>query len=116
MTPFHLPSIRSSVASTAQPGRWAKFRLFMGAFPIVSKQGLYPRIYSTCQKRARPTIRRRAFSSEWTPVRRQENASNRKIRVLVPIDQNQDSAIAPYIGDNEHEGHRIQEIPANRRG
>src|SRR5216684_1856970 len=58
MTPFHLPSIRSSVASTAQPGRWAKFRRFMGYFPIVSKQGLYPRIYSTCQYRANPTIRR----------------------------------------------------------
>jgi hypothetical protein len=26
MTPFHLPSIGSSVASTAHPGRWAKFR------------------------------------------------------------------------------------------
>src|SRR6266478_5727899 len=39
MTPFHLPSIRSSVASTVQPGRWAKFRRFMGSFPIVSKQG-----------------------------------------------------------------------------
>jgi hypothetical protein len=32
MTPFHLPSIRSSVASTAQPGRWAKFRRFMEFF------------------------------------------------------------------------------------
>src|SRR5579863_4720630 len=33
MTPFHLPSIRSSVASTAQPGRCAKSRRFMGCFP-----------------------------------------------------------------------------------
>src|SRR5260370_16498977 len=61
MTPFHLPSIRSSVASTAQPGRCAKFRRFMGVFPIVSKQGLYPRIYSTCQICARATIRPGAF-------------------------------------------------------
>src|SRR3984893_15586820 len=78
MTPFHLPSIRSSVASTAQPGRWAKFRRFMGYFPIVSKQGLYPRIYSTCQFSATATIKAKAFSSEslpsdlirgWIPVR-----------------------------------------------
>src|ERR1700754_1143054 len=56
MTPFHLPSIRSRVASTAQPGRWAKFRRFIADFPIVSKQGLIPRIYSTCQVEATPTL------------------------------------------------------------
>src|ERR1700754_161161 len=56
MTPFHLPSIRSSVASTAQPGRCAKFRRFMRDFPIVSKEGLIPKIYSTCQVDARPTV------------------------------------------------------------
>src|SRR5215211_1839066 len=56
MTPFHLPSIRSSVASTAQPGRWAKFRRFMSYFPIVSKQGLVPHIYSTCQFDASATV------------------------------------------------------------
>src|SRR3984893_14902270 len=57
MTPFHLPSIRSSVASTAQPGRWAKFRRFMRFFPIVSKQGLVPLIYSTCQFGASATVK-----------------------------------------------------------
>src|SRR5215475_4070698 len=56
MTPFHLPSIRSRVASTAQPGRWAKFRRFIAVFPIVSKQGLVPSIYSTCQIEATPTL------------------------------------------------------------
>jgi transposase-like protein len=45
MTPFHLPSIRSRVASTAQPGLRVKSRRFIQSFPIVSKQGLYPRIY-----------------------------------------------------------------------
>src|SRR5436853_2476584 len=60
MTPFHLPSIRSSVASTAQPGRWAKFRRFTGIFPIVSKQELYPSIYSTCQSGAIATVKREA--------------------------------------------------------
>src|SRR5438552_240487 len=32
--------------------------LFPGILPIVSKQGLYPRIYSTCQCCATPTFRR----------------------------------------------------------
>src|SRR5882724_4505090 len=64
ITPFHLPSIRSSVASTAQPGRWAKFRRFMRVFPIVSEQGLYPRIYSTCQFSAMATFRR------WSIIRK----------------------------------------------
>src|SRR5271154_4747159 len=62
ITPFHLPSIKSSVASTAQPGRWVKFCRFMRYFSIVSKQGLYPQMYSTCQIRATATVRRRAFS------------------------------------------------------
>src|SRR5215475_12375844 len=41
--------MRSSVASTAQPGRCAKSLRFMRDFPMVSKRGLYPCIYSTCQ-------------------------------------------------------------------
>src|ERR1700740_1124416 len=32
MTPFHLPSIRSRVASTAQPGRAGKSRRFIRCF------------------------------------------------------------------------------------
>src|SRR5450631_704737 len=115
MTPFHLPSIRSSVASTAQPGRWAKFRRFMGCFPIVSKRGLYPRIYSTCQYGATATIKAKAFSSEVGTGSCEENASNREPAPLVLIIRTKaDDDLSHHIGDHVHESRRIQKVASRR--
>src|SRR5205823_5038675 len=43
---------------------------FLGLFPIVSKQGLVPRIYSTCQVDASATVKQpKRFQAKWLPVR-----------------------------------------------
>src|SRR5260370_40743750 len=96
MTPFHLPSIRSRVASTAHPGRWAKLRRFICDFPLVSKQGLVPHIYSTCQFGASATVReRKRFQAKWIPVR------VKKTRKKSPFNQGR---------RDRHEGRRVQKI------
>src|SRR5882724_12439819 len=53
--PFAVDQIERRFDRAAWPAR--EIPSFHGPFPIVSKQGLYPQIYSTCQNCARPTIR-----------------------------------------------------------
>src|SRR6187399_1343104 len=79
MTPFHLPSIRSSVASTAQPGLWAKLRRFMRNFPIVSKWGLVPQFYSTCKMDASATGMRHSTGGSHESRRIPEIAARRGV-------------------------------------
>src|SRR5271163_1731422 len=134
MTPFHLPSMRSRVASTAQPGRRVKLRLFM----------LVPTFRSSCSAAA-PTFTN--FAKSWAlenllilvPLCRSEVPDRtRRLwsrdfrsavlgfpivykRGLYPLIYSTCQGCAgktikrqPSTGAHEHESRRIQEVPSHR--
>src|SRR5271169_1246063 len=86
MTPFHLPSIRSRVASTAQPGRCAKFRRFMRLSWAFFQW--YPN---------------RDYIPEFTVLAK-----------MVPARQLGDQGVEQQYREMRHEGRRIQKIAADR--